>query len=166
MHRIYYGSSAVKKEAIRRGTGSVLAFSCMVIFHDEFYIMISHSDNPTPADFPKFQYQGRVNFPSRDVSFTFNGFTLESLGNPLQPNGFRLYGPFENGYVNLTGDVVAYWPPKGWHVNRGTWWDLKAKYTWGRALIKWTGTVRLGSEVIEVSGAMGVGEFTRVVSSV
>ena len=37
--------------------------------------------------------------------------------------------------------------------------------TWGRALINWTGTVRLGDEVIEVSGAMGVGEFTRVVSS-
>ena len=163
VHRIYYSDSAGEKE-ITKKTGGVLAFSCIVIFHDKFYIMISHSDNPTPADFPKFQHQGRVNFPSKGVSFTFNDFTLESLGNPLQPNSFRLYGPFENGYINLTGHVVTYWPPKGWHVNKGTWWDLKAKHTWGRALIKWTGTVKLGNEVIEVSEAMSVGEFTRVLS--
>jgi len=157
VHRIYYGAQGPK--------GSVLAFSCMGIFHDEFYIMISHSDNPTPTDFPKFQHQGRINFPGLGLSFTFNDFTLESLGdNPLQPDGFRLYGPFENGYVDLKGDVVAYWPPKGWGVNTGTWWDSDAKHTWGRALIKWTGTVRLGDKVIEVSDAMSVGEFTRVVS--
>ena len=165
VHRIYYGGSAAEAGPMRGPTGGVLAFSCMVVFHDEFYIMISHSDNPTPADFPKFQHQGRVNFPSRGLSFTFNGFTLESLGNPLQPEGFRLYGPFEDGYVDLTGDVVAYWPPRGWGVNTGTWWDPGAKHTWGRALINWTGTVSLGDEVIEVSGAMGIGEFTRVVSS-
>jgi len=126
--------------------------------------MISHSNNPTPADFPKFQHQSRVNFPSESISFTFNDFTLENLGNPLQPNSFRLYGPLKNGYVNLTGYVVAYWPPKGWYANKGTWWNLKAKYTWRRALIKWTGTVKLDNEIIEVSGATGVGEFTRVLS--
>ncbi|HDI01422.1 MAG TPA: hypothetical protein ENF78_03240 [Candidatus Bathyarchaeota archaeon] len=164
-HRIYYGQSVSETGPIRGLTGGVLAFSCMVIFHDEFYIMISHSDNPTPADFPKFQHQGRINFPGQGLSFTFNGFTLESFGNPLQPDGFRLYGPFEDGYVDLEGQVVAYWPPKGWHVNTGTWWDPGAKHTWGRALINWTGTVSLGDEVIEVSGAMGVGEFTRCVSS-
>ncbi|RLE87553.1 MAG: hypothetical protein DRJ49_06280 [Thermoprotei archaeon] len=125
MHRIYYGGSADEKEIIKNNTGNVLAFSCIMIFHDKFYIMISHSDNPTPADFLKFQHQDQVNFPTKGVNFT-----LESLGNPLQPNNFRLYGPFENGYVNLTGYVVAYWPPKGWYVNKNTWWDSKAKYTW------------------------------------
>jgi|GEM_PF-690026 len=164
VHRIYYGSSAIGAGPIRGRTGGVLAFSCMVVFHEEFYIMISHSDNPTPADFPKFQHQGRINFPSRNTSFTFNEFVLESFGDPLQPDCFRLYGPFENGYVNLTGDVVAYWPPGGWYVNTGSWWDPKAKHTWGRAFINWTGTVRLGDESIEVSGAIGVGEFTRAVS--
>jgi len=165
IHRIYYRGSASGTGPMRGPTGGVLAFSCIIIFHEDFYIMIAHSDNPTPADFPKFQHQGRINFPHRNASFTFNEFTLESLGNPLQPDGFKLYGPFENGYVNLTGHVVAYWPPKGWYVITGTWWDPQAKHDWGRAFISWEGTIKLGDETINVSNAMSVGEFTRVVSS-
>ncbi len=160
-HRVCYGPSAAQAGPIRGSTGAVLAFSCIVVFHEEFYIMISHSDNPSPAHFPRFQHQGRINIVSRGLSSTFNDFTLISTGNPLQPSGFRLYGPFEGGYVDLTGEAVAYWPPSGWHVNKGTWWDPEGRFTWGRALIRWTGTVRLGDEVVQVSGAMGVGEFTR-----
>ena len=165
IHRIYYGASASKAGTIRGPTGGVLAFSCMVIFHNDFIIMISHSDNPTPADFPKFQHQGRINFISVGESYIFNNFTLTDLGpNPLQPSGFHLQGTFEGGYVDLMGKVYAYWPPKGWGVIKGTWWDLEGRHCWGRAFVKWNGTIKLGDKVINVTNAVGIGEFTRYTS--
>ena len=161
VHRVYGRHKASEAGPVRSPAGAVLAFSCLVVFHEEFCIMVAHSENPTPADFPRFEHQGRINLWAGDASHTFNNFTLISMGDPLQPSSFHLYGPFEQGYVDLRGEVVAYWPPNGWRVNRGTWWDPRGRFTWGRALISWSGTVRVGDEVMEVSGAMGVGEFTR-----
>ncbi len=161
VHRVCYSRSASRVGPVRRPAGSVLAFSCLAIFHEDFIIMISHSDNPTPTEFPKFQHQGRINLVSMGLSYVFNNFTLTDAGNPLQPESFHLHGPFENGYVDLEGEVISYWPPGGWHVNRGTWWDLRGRFTWGRAFIKWTGTLEVGGEVINITDAIGVGEFTR-----
>lgn len=162
IHRVYYCTSAYQTGSVCGPTGSVLAFSCMGIFHPDFIIMISHSDNPTPADFPKFQHQGRINFISTGKSYVFNDFTLVSLGsNPLQPTGFHLYGSFENGYIDLWGNVTSYWPPKGWSIVKGTWWNSNGLYCWGRAFTKWVGVIKIGDKVINITDAVGIGEFTR-----
>ena len=163
VHRVYYGEAS-RAGPVRGATGGVLAFSCMVIFHRDFYIMLSHSVNPTPADFPRFQHQGRVNFVRTGESYVLEEFTLRDLGSLIQPSGFKLEARFKAGYINLTGKVVAYWPPGGWKPNKGTWWDPNAKHTWGRALVNWTGTVVLHGKAIKVT-AVGIGEFTRVASS-
>ena len=46
-------------------------------------------------------------------------------------------------------------------MGTGAWWDKNGKHTWGRAFIKWNGTITLHGETINIDDALGVGEFTR-----
>ena len=141
--------------------GLPLAFTALYIFHPEFDLMLLHSDNPHPdafSNFP-FQHQGRLNFPSRDEDFVFDGFEYSDEGG-LQPGLYRLTGSYAEGQVDLQGEAYEFWP-QVWKAHRGTWWDPNGRYTWGRAFIRWHGTITLRGETIEVKNAWGVGEFTR-----
>jgi len=140
------------------GRGAVLSFSCMFIHQDEFDIMLAHSVNPTPKDFPEFQHQAKICFPDRGEWYPLIEFNLTDSGG-LQPEKFYLTGTFEAGTVNLTGEVFEFWPTR-WGIQKGTWWNHNGKHAWGRAFIRWTGTVTINGETIVVD-AVGVGEFTR-----
>ncbi|RJS90857.1 hypothetical protein CW705_05065 [Candidatus Bathyarchaeota archaeon] len=139
---------------------SVLEFSCLAIFDENFIITLCTSRNPTPVRFPKFQHQGRINIICNE-SYVFNNFVLKSIGDKLQPSGFELKGNFECGSVDLKGRVIEYWPPSGWKRVRGAWWDPNGQRTWGRAFIKWSGQIRFNEKTIRVEDAIGIGEFTR-----
>lgn len=138
--------------------GSPLAFSCMVIWQKDLVVMVAHSRNPSPLD-PgvSFQHQLRVNILSSNLSLATTDFELSDDGSP-QPRVFRLVGRLPNGYLNLTGKVVLYWPNR-WVVGEGTWWS-NGYFTWGRAFTEWTGEIVIGNVTIPVS-AWGAGEYTR-----
>ena len=72
---------------------------------------------------------------------------------------FYLTGKFERGDVKLVGTAVNYWPEK-WSVGKGVWWNKEGYRTWGRATIRWTGTVTINGREVKVD-AYGIGEFTR-----
>ena len=153
-HRAFYS---------RHRPGHVLAFSCVFLQQgDDLDMMIAHSDNPSPVEFPKFQHQGRINFPSRGKDFSFDDFQYTDNGG-LQPTEYYLTGKYEGGEVNLKGRPVGFSPEK-WKVNVGTWWDPNARFTWGRAFISWTGAITLDGETIEMNDTVSAGEFTRVES--
>ena len=155
-HIAYYAQ--YMSEPQRRG--SVLEFSCLVIFDENFIITLCTSRNPTPMRFPKFQHQGRINIIYNE-SYVFNDFVLKSIGDKLQPSGFELKGNFECGSVDLKGNVIEYWPPSSWKRAKGAWWDPNGWKTWGRAFIKWSGQIRFKGKTIRVKDAIGIGEFTR-----
>jgi len=142
--------------------GAPLSFSCMVIHQEGLVIMVAHSTNPSPRD-PGVRFQHQLRITIGGESYATTDFELVDSGG-LQPSWFRLYGRFEDGYFNLTGKAVLYWPEK-WAAGRGTWWNSSAAYTWGRAVTVWSGEVVVGNRVIAVS-ALGVGEYTRCCGSV
>ncbi len=152
-HRVYYTESAFD------AAGAPLSFSCLYMSQEDLDITISMSENPSPIQTPvPFQHQGRINFITKGKDFTFDKFQFSDSGG-LQPNKYYLTGEYEGGEVNLTGEVFKFWP-ENWGINNGTWWDLEAKRTWGRAFVNWKGTVTLDNETISVD-ALGVGEITR-----
>jgi len=152
-HRAYYTHTA-------RNRGGLANFTCMHIHNEDFDLMFSHSINPSPLKTPvPFQHQARLNFPSRGESFPLEDFEFSDNGS-LQPNKFYFTGIYEGGEVNLSGTVYEFWPEK-WGIVKGTWWDPDGKHTWGRAFIKWNGTITLHGNIIEINDALGVGEFTR-----
>ncbi len=140
------------------GRGSVLAFTCLFAHQEEFDLMLSHSVNPSPGDYPSFQHQAKICFPNRGEWYPLLEFNLTDDGK-LQPETFHITGVFEAGTVNITGRVFESWPAK-WPIGRGTWWDPDGKRTWGRAFISWTGYIILNGQRIEVD-AVGVAELTR-----
>jgi len=149
-HRTYY----------LPGGAALADFTCMHIHNKDFDLMLSHSINPSPIQTPvPFQHQARLNFPSREEYFTFDEFEYSDNGG-LQPSEFHISGIYEAGEVNLTGKAYGFWPEK-WKIGIGAWWDKDGKHTWGRAFIKWNGTITLHGEIIEVDDALGIGEFTR-----
>ena len=155
-HIAYYAQYS--REPQKRG--SVLEFSCLAIFDENFIITLCTSRNPTPTRFPKFQHQGRINIIFNE-SYVFNDFVLKSIGDKLQPSGFELKGNFECGNVDLKGRVIEYWPPSGWKRVRGAWWDPSGQRTWGRAFIKWNGEIKFNGKTMRVEDAIEIGEFTR-----
>lgn len=153
-HRVYYSKS------VSGAAGAPLSFSCFSIFHKDFDIAIARSVNPSPIhpSIP-FQHQGRINFPDEGEDFAFDGFKFSDNGG-LQPSKYHLSGEYEGGEVNLTGEVFEFWP-ENWGVGTGAWWDRNGERTWGRAFIKWNGTITLHGETINIEDALGIGEFTR-----
>ncbi len=150
-HRAYYGEEKPR--------GSPLSFTCMVIYQEDLAIMVAHSQNPSPIDAEvSFQHQLRINIYSLNLSIATRDFEIRDDGS-IQPSTFTLTGRFDGGYFNLTGRVLLYWPEK-WVEGRGTWWNPKNCYTWGRAFTVWTGVVVVGDKVINVD-AWGAGEYTR-----
>ena len=153
-HRVYYSDTALK------AAGAPLWFTCGYIYAKEFQLAIGYAENPSPIKPPvPFQHQGRLSFPSRNLSFRFDNYTLEDNGG-LQPSRFYINGTYEGGEVRLVGDVALFYPNK-WGVGKGTWWDYNASRTWGRAFINWKGIITLYNETIEVKNATGVFENTR-----
>ncbi len=137
--------------------GAPLEFTCMVIYQRNLTIMITHSSNPSPLQPPAtLQHQMRVNMPFGTILLL--NFTIEDDGT-LQPSKFRLYSYFGEGYINATGEVIVFWPPK-WVSGQGTWWDSDAVFTWGRAFIRWRGVMVFDGKEYEIN-ALGMGEFTR-----
>ena len=130
IHIVYYAQQEYQGGSCREvacpARGGVVEFSCLAIFDDDFIITLCDSKNPTPVKFPKFQHQGRINYIFNE-SHPFNNFALKSFGSHLQPIGFELKGSFEEGSVDLRGNIVEYWPPKGWVKVEGTWWDPEGK---------------------------------------
>ena len=153
-HRVYYSDTAIG------AAGAPLQFTCGYIYSDEFQLAIGYAENPSPIDPPvPFQHQGRLSFPSRDLSFRFDNYMLKDDGG-LQPSTFYINGSYDGGEVNLKGEVILFYP-NVWKVGKGTWWDYNASRTWGRAFIKWSGTITLYGKTIEVTNATGVFECTR-----
>ncbi len=151
-HRSYYHAG---------GGSSISDFTCMYIHNDDFDLMFSHALNPSPIETPvSFQHQARINFPNRGEYFTFDNFEYSDDGG-LQPSEFHISGVYEAGEVNLTGKAYGYWPPSGWEVGKGAWWDKDGKHTWGRAFIEWKGTITLNGETMNIDNALSIGEFTR-----
>ncbi len=139
--------------------GLVLSFSSMVIHQDDLDIMITVSENPSPMRTEKhFEHQLRINMLHKNITIDTVDFELEDDGG-LQPHLFTLQGRIPDGYINLTGKVVSYWPPK-WPRAHGAWWNDNVTETWGRAFIHWKGIIVYGGETIRVD-ALGAGEFTR-----
>ena len=154
-HRSYY----------QDGGGSHLTdFTCMHLHNENFDLMFSHSNNPSPIETPvPFQHQARINFLGGGEDFTFNNFEYCDDGG-LRPNDFHLTGFYEGGEIDLIGVSYEFWP-ENWGVNKGAWWDDDGKHTWGRAFIEWSGTITLNGETINIDDALGVGEFTRFETS-
>ncbi|WFO74906.1 hypothetical protein J4526_07490 [Desulfurococcaceae archaeon MEX13E-LK6-19] len=167
--RVYHGvfvfdraSHRAHQAASEKNLGSPLAFSCMVIYQPGINIMIASSENPSPWD-PGFhlEHQVRINLLDQRLVLDTTNFTLQDDGNP-QPRIFRLYGTLSNGYFNLTGEVIGYWPEK-WVVSQGVWWNNEGAAVWGRAFIHWTGVIVVNGHKINID-AYGAGEFTRYTS--
>ncbi len=139
--------------------GLPLAFSCMVIYQEGLNIMVSMSTNPSPWDpgYP-FEHQLRVNLLDENKTIDTVNFTLIDDGL-VQPRTFTIYGVFDNGYINITGHVLVYWPPM-WPRGHRTWWDSRCEYSWGRAFTQWTGELVVDGKTIEIN-ALGAGEYTR-----
>ncbi|MCD6348551.1 MAG: hypothetical protein J7L91_02890 [Candidatus Korarchaeota archaeon] len=143
----------------KRSIGAPLAFSCIVIYQDDLCTMITNTENPSPFQSEHgFEHQIRINFLSTNESVFTTDFKFEDDGK-LQPSELRVWGKFKDGWFNLTGHVVEFWPER-WVVGRGTWWQEDGLFSWGRSFSKWTGEVIINGSVIEVN-AWGVGEFTR-----
>ena len=142
-----------------RSRGHVVAFSCFYLFQDGFFLTLSHSENPSPLVPPvPFQHQARINFPGEGKSFVLEEFTFSDDGG-LQPGTFRLEGKFAEGTVDLVGEALLHFPAR-WGPAVGAWWDPEAEHVWGRAVIRWRGTVTWNGREIPVD-ATGWGEFTR-----
>ncbi len=156
-HRTYYTDKGLNR-------GALAYFSCMYMHGDNdtcFDLMLSHSINPSPLQNPApMQHQARINFPELNLSYALDNFTITDDGG-LQPSEFNFTGSFKDGEIHLHGDVIAYWPPQHWRVWHGLWWDRKGEHTWGRAFVRWNGTIKLNDRIIDVKNAIGVGEFTR-----
>ena len=153
-HIVYYSDTAIG------AAGAPLTFTCGYIYANDFQLTIGCAENPSPIVPPvPFQHQGRLSFPGRNLSFRFDNYELSDSGG-LQPTKFYINGSYEEGEVNLEGNVYLFYPKK-WGVGKGTWWDLNASRTWGRAFIRWNGRITLYDEVIEVNDAVGVFECTR-----
>ncbi len=152
-HRVYLSGSAYNV------FGPPLSFSCMVIYQDGLNIMISSSVNPSPWNpgYPT-EHQIRIYIQDKELTIDITNFQLYDDGS-IQPSKFILYGEFEDGYINLTGEVISYWPTR-WIRGHGTWWDKDGVYAWGRAFIHWTGVIVYNDLRIDVN-AIGAGEFTR-----
>ncbi len=139
--------------------GAPLAFSCMVIWQGNLTIMVTDTHVPKPLNPPtRPEHQVRVNIPSMNFTVVTTNFTLTDDGG-LQPSKFRLVAWFKDGYLNITGRVMIYWPPR-WPAGKGTWWRSDAGFSWGRAFIRWEGVVLVHGVTVKVS-ALGMGEFTR-----
>ncbi len=139
--------------------GAPLAFSCMVIRQGSLTIMITNTSNPSPANPPASpEHQIRINVPSLNFSAATTNFTLRDNGG-LQPSTFTLVAWFKGGYLNLTGKAVIYWPSR-WPTGAGTWWRGDSGFSWGRAFIRWEGTVLIHGITLRVN-TLGMGEFTR-----
>jgi len=139
--------------------GRVVSFSCLYLFQDGLFLTLAHSENPSPLEPPvPFQHQARIAFPGEGESFVLEEFTFSDDGG-LQPSAFRLEGEFDGGRVELVGEVLLHFPAR-WGVSVGSWWDPEAEHVWGRAVIRWRGTVVWDGREIPVD-ATGWGEFTR-----
>ena len=86
-------------------------------------------------------------------------FTFSDDGG-LQPGTFRLEGKFAEGTVDLVGEALLHFPAR-WGPAVGAWRDPEAEHVWGRAVIRWRGTVTWNGREIPVD-ATGWGEFTRL----
>lgn len=162
-HIAYYSQKDWEKkhkDVVFPPRGNAVEFSCIAIFHDDFIITLSHSEDPTPVNFPKFQHQGRINYIFNE-SYTFNNFTFRSFGEELQPIAFEIIGDFKDGFVHLMGTAIDFYPPGGFAKFRGSWWDRSGERSWGRALISWNGEIEFKGRKIKVKKAIGIGEFTR-----
>ena len=144
--------------------GPPLSFSCMAIFGDNFTLTVSSSVNPSPWEPEhRFEHQMRIYMRDLDACIDLADFDL-SYDAGLQPSRFSIFHSSSDVYINLSGEVVSYWPSR-WVVGRGCWWDGGAAYSWGRAFILWEGTIAYHGHTIRVS-ALGAGEFTRCVSGI
>ena len=83
----------------------MVEFSCLAIFDDDFITTLCRLKTLPQLNIPKFQHQGRINYIFNE-SCPFNNFTLKSFGLLLQPIGFELKGSFEEGSMNLRGNIV------------------------------------------------------------
>ncbi len=169
-YRVYHGLFVVDRASHRvygvessyRRLGSPLAFSCMALYQENLTVMISYSINPSPWN-PgySFEHQMRINILGQGIVVDVVNFTLEQEGYP-QPTKLYIYGVFDGGYINLTGEVISYWP-EYWVKDPGIWWSDSGAGVWGRAFIQWSGVIVVDGRVIEVQ-CMGAGEFTRYTS--
>ena len=156
-HRIY-GIEDIRKAG---PLGAPLEFSCMVIYQDNLVITVAYSRNPSTLNlsFP-LQHQLRVELLDRNLTLITNDIVFREFGNELQPSEFHIIAKFnDKTHLDIKGKVVNYWPPR-WVGGRGTWWNPKGAFTWGRAFTVWEGGLVINSEYIPVN-AVGVGEFTR-----
>ncbi len=149
----------VEPEGPGKGRGHVVSFSCLYLCQDDLFLALSHSENPSPLEPPApFQHQARINFPKEGRSFALEWFQLVDEGG-LQPEGLRLEGDFAEGRLELDGEALLFFPER-WGVSVGAWWDPEGEHVWGRAVIRWRGTVTWRGREIPVD-ATGWGEFTR-----
>lgn len=143
-------SHRVMRGEAQRRAGPPLSFTCMVIWQENLTIMVTHTVNPSPAD-PgvSFEHQLRINLPRQGVNLSTTYFTLvDSEG--IQPVNFTLSGKLPNGYFNLTGTVVMFWPEK-WVIGKGTWWNPDAYFAWGRAFSKWKARAATVTLTVKIS---------------
>jgi len=149
------------------------AMSFHKIEGEEIEFIFILAKNPLPEnikeeiEFPEFEHFGRINFVDRGKSYRFDDFEFRTDGR-LQPLKYYLRGNFTDdgrivGSVNLTAEAFAFWGYGGaenWKVHR-VWWDPGGAAAWGRSFVKWSGTITIGNEVIEVRDVLGFGEFHR-----
>ncbi len=129
----------------------------MVIKGRGFYIALTYSKNSSPLNVT-LEHQLRIVVSGRAIDVS--NFTVIDDGT-IQPRRFRIYAKLPNGYMNLTGKVISYWPAV-WPRSRGTWWNPRGTVSWGRAFTEWSGEVVING-VKHSLRAVGVGEYTRYV---
>jgi len=149
------------------------AMSFHKIEGEEIEFIFILAKNPLPEsirekiELPEFEHFGRINFVDRGESYRFDDFEFGTDGR-LQPLKYYLKGNFTDGgrivgSVNLTAEAFAFWGYGGaenWKVHQ-VWWDPGGAAAWGRSFVKWSGTITIGKEVIEVRDVLGFGEFHR-----
>ncbi len=139
--------------------GAPCCFSDVVIYQNNVIIAIAYSKNPTPQETEKpFEHIMRINIIDENKSIITTNFTLFTDDAP--PRVYKINASLPNGYLYLRGIVLSYFPPKWVKTSRLTWWDLNGHIVWGRAFIKWEGSLVIDGKEYKID-ALGVSENTR-----
>lgn len=155
-HRTYIGSVG----------GAPLEFKALSmnkINGEVIDLLVIKAFNPVPDSFSNipFEWTGRINFVTRELDYTFDNFLYWDNGG-LQPDTYSISGYFDNGYVEIHGKAIGFFP-NPFYPDTGTWWDENGIYSWGRSFVKWNGFIILGNDTISINNVLGWREATHYI---
>ena len=134
---------------------------------DDLTLKFGYCPNPIPEHLPEFKplRSGRIDLHSKGKYSVFDNFNYSDSGGPI-PSKFHLWGEYERGKVDLTGEPYVHFPKEDneWIRPTEIWWEKGAKRnaSWGRTFNRWTGEITCDGETIKVENAQGFIEHFRL----